>query len=572
MVSEPVPPPAVSERWLPALARVMARMTASVDRDGVLHALAEGLAAEFGAALARIWLYDPTDDALHDRATAGDVQDQSGSSSYLPLRSATWPVAQAMLNRQVVVIDELGPASGMRDLAWAQRVGVRALAGFPLFIGERLIGAMVLYRRQPLPPGMQTALAVLAQQAALALDHARLLDGATRQIARLTALSQITRELLAAGELEAVLRVVVDAGARLCGARGAMVSLIDAEHRYLRPAAYIGPMQAVFRDHETLGRALDETYLRESPTGRALTQGRLVVVEDYASWPGATEARARTLAAGVQAFIAAPLRVGDASIGVLWVADVAPRRFAPEDVAMVEALADQAALAIEHVRLAERSQDAAVLEERARLARDLHDAVTQSLFGVGMLARAATKQRAQGAAELDQTLERIASLAQTALVEMRLLLFELRPPQLGEEGLGAAIPTFVEAFRARTELPIRCVVETDVRLSREVETAMFRIVQEALANAAHHAHASEVTVRLAAQAGRVTALVADNGVGFDMALGQGGTVGGAGGLGLRSMQERAAAAGIRLEIESAPGVGTRVLLTAPVPGGAMPQR
>jgi signal transduction histidine kinase len=193
-----------------------------------------------------------------------------------------------------------------------------------------------------------------------------------------------------------------------------------------------------------------------------------------------------------------------------------------------------------------------------------------------MLARAAIKQRAHGAADLDQTLERIATLAQGALVEMRLLLFELRPPQLGEEGLCAAIQTFVEAFRARTEQPIRCVVETDVRLSREVETAIFRIVQEALANAARHAHASEVTVRLATEAGRFTALVADDGVGFDASLleagMEGGAGAGAGGLGLRSMRERAAAAGIDLQVVGGPGAGTRVLLSVPLPATAVSPR
>ena len=96
----------------------------------------------------------------------------------------------------------------------------------------------------------------------------------------------------------------------------------------------------------------------------------------------------------------------------LWVADTTPGAFAADDVALVEALADQTALAIEHARLLRRGQDAAVLEERTRLARDLHDSVTQSVFSLGMLARAAQTQHARGAATLRTTLERIERLAQ----------------------------------------------------------------------------------------------------------------------------------------------------------------
>ncbi|MGD9893005.1 MAG: GAF domain-containing protein, partial [Dehalococcoidia bacterium] len=154
--------------WLHKLSRVMARVTFDSDRQGVLSALADGLVEEFDAALARIWLYDPGDNAMHARATAGSVRDYSGSSETIPLTGVLWPIARAMLNREVVVIEEIGPDSGIRDLAWAQREGLRSFAGFPLILDDRLVGAMVVYRHVPLRPVVRDALALLAQQAALA--------------------------------------------------------------------------------------------------------------------------------------------------------------------------------------------------------------------------------------------------------------------------------------------------------------------------------------------------------------------------------------------------------------------
>jgi signal transduction histidine kinase len=566
--------PESATEWLATVERVMARMAATPPQGTKVGALAEGVVAGFDAAWVRIWLYDPLDNALHLRASAGLPDPPYGARSRIPSGEPGSPVIAALLRRESVVLDAIRPESGLRHAEWLTSQGVRSYAGFPLVVEDRFVGVMAVMMRTPWSPPLLAALRVLTRHAALELDHSRLLGNAGRYIERLTALGQIARQLLAADELETVLRVVVDAGARLCSAGGAMVSLIDPERRWLRPAAFTGAMERVFADHTTAGRALDDAYLAWSPTGQALTRGKLVVVEDYAAWPHAIEARDRTVAAGVRAFIAAPLRVGGESIGMLWVTDPAPRPFAPEDVAMVEALADQAALAIEHARLVERSQDAAVLEERTRLARDLHDSVTQSLFSLNLLARAAQTQHERDRPELGGTLARVGAIAREALIEMRLLLFELRPPALGEEGLCTALATFTDAFQARTEVPITCVVEADVRLGREAEAAIFRIAQEALANAARHAHATQVTVRVAEEGGHLVVSVADDGVGFDSALLETPAAERPGGMGLQSMHERAAAAGIDLAVESAPGTGTRVRVVAPIPSsrGAGPLR
>jgi len=739
----PAPPQEGAGDWLGALARVMARVTANADREGVLHALTAGLVEEFGVALARIWLYDPADDTLHLRASSGLGEDSALPGERIAMSTGTphAPIARAVREQRVVVIDPITPTSGFGRAEWFARHGLRFYAGFPLLVGERVTGALAVFLRSSPPAPMLSALEVLARQAALALEHARLLEesqtlqhiaarvaaardtdmllhglvewtmaalgadgcavwllddtgalraaatrglsdrfrqtlrstpqrqsgvlfeelrrtgqplftaddqaaarqrdpalgaaiaaegivsalrlplfdasgtvmgmlalyhrrqrlysegevrlaqafanqvgvalqntrlvekeraarrAAARQVERLAALAQITEQLLASSGLETVLRVVVAAARRLCDAPMAMVALADPDRRLIRAVAAEGELQRIFEE-EVPEQEITATFLQGTATGRAFATGRTVVVEDYTAWPVVSEGQARTVAAGVRALVVSPLRVGGTSIGVLWVGDTRARRFDPDDVPLIEALANQAALAIEHARLEQRSHEAVVLEERARLARDLHDSVTQSLFSLGMLARAAKTQHEKGAPALAGTLERIGTLAQQALTEMRALLFELRPSVLAEEGLAAALERLTASYRVRFDLPVRFVgsAEADVRLPDEVETALFRIAQEALNNAAKHAHATEVVVTMTVAERQLCVMVEDNGRGFDIeAARAAGSAGADGGMGMRTMRERATAAGITLRITGGPGRGTRVWMAAPLP-------
>jgi signal transduction histidine kinase len=245
---------------------------------------------------------------------------------------------------------------------------------------------------------------------------------------------------------------------------------------------------------------------------------------------------------------------------VLWVADTTPSWFTSDDVALIEALAGLAALAIERARLVRREQDAAVLEERARLARDLHDSVTQSIFSLGMLARAAKVQHERGAASLGDTLDRVEQLARQSLAEMRALLFELRPGMLTEQGLGPALEQLTASYRSRYDLPVTFLGGDPIRLADETETAVFRIAQEALNNAVKHAGATDVQVEHAFDGHAVTVEVVDNGRGF--ALDDEGGRRSEGGMGLQAMRERAASVGLSLHIESTLGKGTRIRITA----------
>ena len=273
---------------------------------------------------------------------------------------------------------------------------------------------------------------------------------------------------------------------------------------------------------------------------------------------------------GDRSILLLPLVNGDGEwIAVLTVGSPDSGGFRGHTVRTYLTVAAQVGLALQNLRLLTQIREAAVVEERARLARDLHDSVTQSVFSLGMMARAAQAQYARGLPTVADTLEKIGALAGEALVEMRALLFELRPTALAEGGLRAALEQLAVSFKARTGTEVQFTAETDARPLHDVEIAIFRIVQEALANAANHAQATEVAISMSETSGRLTVSVSDNGAGFDpTAPVIASTDGRSGGLGLRSMRERAVATGLALDISSAPGQGTTITMVAPVSGAA----
>jgi len=222
--------------------------------------------------------------------------------------------------------------------------------------------------------------------------------------------------------------------------------------------------------------------------------------------------------------------------------------------------------------LSERAAEAAVAAERSRLARELHDSVTQSLYSSTLLAEAGQRLAGAGdAARAQGYLSRLGEITQQALKEMRMLVYQLRPLALSEVGLVGALQQRLDAVERRAGVDARLQVQGDVDLPARVEEEFYRVAQEALNNALKHATPSMVVVSIRADAGRVELEVRDDGQGFDPA-----GVGDEGGMGLAGMRERAERLGGTLTIDSTPGGGTtvRISLAEPgvTPGGARPRR
>jgi signal transduction histidine kinase len=246
--------------------------------------------------------------------------------------------------------------------------------------------------------------------------------------------------------------------------------------------------------------------------------------------------------------------VKDKVTGVINVESDQLDAFDKSDVAVLQSLSHQAAIAIQNAQLYEQAQQVATLEERQRLARELHDSVTQALYGVTLYAEAAARLLSVGDAKMaSEHLREVRQTAQEALREMRLLIFELRPPVLEQEGLVAALETRLQAVEGRSGLETDFIIEGDIRLPTDVEEGLYRIAQEALNNALKHAQAKCIAVKLRQGAQAVTLEVNDDGIGFDPS-----TAREQRGLGLPGMEERATGLGGRLAVNSRPGEGTSV--------------
>jgi signal transduction histidine kinase len=239
-------------------------------------------------------------------------------------------------------------------------------------------------------------------------------------------------------------------------------------------------------------------------------------------------------------------------IGVLDVQSDRLNDFDETDLAVIQALGNQAAIAIDNARLYEQAQQLAVMEERARLARDLHDAVTQSIYSLTLLAEAGLRMITHG--DLQQVRDnqmRIDDIAQQSLQEMRLLVYELRPAELKELGLVGAIERRLEVVEHRAGIEARLLTDGSLSLPVELEEELYRIAQEALNNALKHARATAIFVKIEKHDPHLILTIRDNGRGFEPLA-----IDDHRGLGLANMKERASRINADLIISSTPGEGT----------------
>jgi PAS domain S-box-containing protein len=220
-------------------------------------------------------------------------------------------------------------------------------------------------------------------------------------------------------------------------------------------------------------------------------------------------------------------------------------------------VADQAAVAVENVRLFSKARGKAALEERQKLARELHDSVSQTLYGIALSAKAVRQELGDGPAEVVEPLDYVLSLSEAGMAEMRALIFELRPESLETEGLVAALEKQAAALQTRHGIRVETDLCDEPETPLEAKEALYRIAQEALHNTVKHARAKRVGLRMTCASKQIMLEISDEGLGFDP------TEDFPGHLGLDSMRERASRLGGTLEIYSSLGHGTRILARIP---------
>ncbi|HEU5103340.1 MAG TPA: GAF domain-containing sensor histidine kinase [Roseiflexaceae bacterium] len=324
---------------------------------------------------------------------------------------------------------------------------------------------------------------------------------------------------------------------------------------------------------ERVGQAA-MTLEPSSPIATALVSAAPVSVPD---WPTETQFRQPALLRdhGVLSSIYVAIPGRPNPFGVLSVDVTASRPFHDEEINFLQTVANVLGLSLVsgrgqvkdelnqlvemrtreiEQRLLVAAQERAVLEERQRLARDLHDSITQALYGITLHAQAAGRFLTAGdMASVAESLRTLQDTAQEALDEMRLLIFELRPPILEQIGLVAALQARLNAVEGRANLQTRLIADGVDQLPAAVEQALYRIALEALNNALKHAHARHIAVNIRQTKKHVLLEITDDGVGFDSAQASV-----QGGLGLRGIAERVAQLAGTVHVQSAPGAGTKL--------------
>jgi len=370
-------------------------------------------------------------------------------------------------------------------------------------------------------------------------------------------LLDITHDAAATLDLQPLVGLILDRVKEVVDYTGAALFVLDDSGEGLNLLRYQGPIP-----QHTL--AYRWSLATHPHAHEVVTRARPVIINDvYSDHPLAEAFRRASksdlgeLRSDWGSWMGVPMMLRDRVIGMLSVEIDQVNAYTGRHAELLLAVADHAAMAVENARLYERARGLAALEERQKLARELHDSVSQALFGIGLGARTARALLDRDPSKVADPLDYVVSLAEAALTEMRALIFELRPDALQQDGLVGILDKQAAALAARHKLNIETDLGSEPDATLEVKEALYRIGQEALHNAVRHAHATTIWVRLNQAGQGLTLEILDNGVGFDP---EGSFPGH---LGLQSMRERAARMGAVILVESAPGEGARLQVIVP---------
>lgn len=369
-------------------------------------------------------------------------------------------------------------------------------------------------------------------------------EARTRQLETLNAVTTVVSDSL---DLEEVFNDALDQTLDAINLSMGTAYIVEQSTRQLRLMAHRGLSDEFVQNASDV--RLEEALAASEGGARLAPVVR--TIDNYPEGP----VRRNLERAHIRLIIAVPLLSKGVMVGSLVLFGQGMRFMSPEETSLLAAIGRQVGVAVENAMLYEHAEEAAAAAERNRLARDLHDAVTQTLFSASLIAEVLPRLFERDPAEGARRLEELRQLTRGALAEMRTLLLELRPAALTEAPLANLLKHLAEATTGRSRIPVTLRLDCECQLSADVKIGFYRIAQEALNNVAKHSGATQAEVSLRHTTGQVTLTILDDGRGFDR------EAVGSDHLGLGIMCERAQAIGATLEIESGPDEGTELSVT-----------
>ena len=525
-------------------------LSSELSLDSLLQRIVETAAELTGARYAALGVIDKSGQALERFLTTGIDAETHAAIGDLPRGRGILGV----LIREAHTLRLHDIADDPRSVGFPRHhPPMRSFLGVPIVLRGVAYGNLYLTEKEggeDFSEEDEELTQLLAAQAAVAIENARLYESSTRWLRQLESLNEIGNALASEIELEPLLGLVARRLREFVDARLVLIALPSGEG--LRVAAAEG--------EGTYGVVGMELEFAGSKAGRVLERARSERVDSVLEDPEIDQQAARRL--GVHSALFVPLVARGRAIGVVIAHDKSgpSPAISDDDLRLAETLAERAAVAVDLSERVSRDAVRRVVEaqelERTRLARELHDETGQALTSI-LLGLKPLEQ----AAETDEGRAAVASVRElvvSTLQDVRRLAVELRPSALDDFGLVPAVERLADTFREQTGLEVDLETQLgEERLPGEVETALYRIVQEALTNVVKHAGASRVSILLTRKDGGVAAVVEDDGLGFDPGATRDH------GLGLVGMRERVGLVGGRLRIESSAGAGTTLVAEVP---------
>jgi nitrate/nitrite-specific signal transduction histidine kinase len=427
----------------------------------------------------------------------------------------------------------------------AREEGLRSLTIVPLSSKGRVLGTLfvVTYGYRQFTDHDVQLLSSIGHQVGVTIENARFFKAEQRRAEQFRVISEVGRRITSILDVDELLMEIVRLLKETFGYYLITIGLVEGNEIVFKAGDKTHWHEPQFRPPPTkVGGPGITAWV--ATTGEPLLAPDVGEEPRYLLWPSVSETRSE---------LAVPLKTRAGGImGVLNVESDELNAFDESDIQVLQSLANQAAVAIENARLYEQAHQLAALEERGRLARELHDAVTQTLFSASLIAEVLPRVWELDPEDGRQQLEEVRILTRGALAEMRTLLLELRPDSLSKSRMGDLLRQLGRAITGRTGISVTVTAEDEWSLPPAVQIPLYRIAQEALNNVGKHAKAKRVDVDFTCEPGLAALVISDDGQGFDVDNIPPGH------FGVGIMQERAESIGAVLEITSQPGAGTRV--------------